>query len=429
MSVKSSRLELNVALSKLSRELDRLGNEDEVLRVAARRTAQALDCDCFGMADANPSDGSLMLRLFATGTGKAYKGAEYRLPRRKRQYVSVVAVEEERLVDIMDLADEAQFTDEFLEEHSLRTAIVCPVIVLGNCIGTIGVYDTAPRRIRDNELLLIESAARLAGVTISRVQAMRSLEAQNQLLATTMDCMGDPLAFLSADGKILQVNSGYERVFGYCSDEVRGRHFTDFFDRSDVDSVSLCLEVVGASQEALHVETTARPKYGPDKKITWSLTGIKSRNGTVETVVAVAAEEKFPEQGVETLIESGALDAGLDGFPELEDHRGERRQNERREFPYYQSIAPSPDGLMPALGEFFEVRCKDISPNGFAFFVRRPPTHRQFVVALGPKSSHVFLHAEVRHIQSCVLDGKRMYVVGCRYVGREKSWTEVAAEE
>jgi hypothetical protein len=98
--------------------------------------------------------------------------------------------------------------------------------------------------------------------------------------------------------------------------------------------------------------------------------------------------------------------------------KADRRRNERRPFPYKQCLAPMFTGEMPTPEMFREVRCQDLSSQGFSFRTPEIPDYQQLIVAFGKHGNLIYLTAEIVHITPITSEGRDMYLVGCRYIGR-----------
>jgi len=76
------------------------------------------------------------------------------------------------------------------------------------------------------------------------------------------------------------------------------------------------------------------------------------------------------------------------------------------------------DDQLPKLSAYKEIRCRDISPQGFSYVASRPPEYTQAVVAFGAHPNLVYLTAEVRHMTPHEHDGRKQFLIGCSYTGR-----------
>ena len=96
----------------------------------------------------------------------------------------------------------------------------------------------------------------------------------------------------------------------------------------------------------------------------------------------------------------------------------ELRASPRRFFQYRQMIAPVSDNAMPAAADFFEVDCCDISAGGLSFYLDRVPEFDKLIVALGKPPAVTHFAAQVARYVEKVNEGRRQYLVGCRFLGR-----------
>ena len=81
----------------------------------------------------------------------------------------------------------------------------------------------------------------------------------------------------------------------------------------------------------------------------------------------------------------------------------ERRGSQREPFHSVQRIAPRRRSELPDESEFFEVRCHDLTPNGFSFFVPRRPNFTSLVISFGAASERILVGAEVLHCDKVLL--------------------------
>lgn len=96
----------------------------------------------------------------------------------------------------------------------------------------------------------------------------------------------------------------------------------------------------------------------------------------------------------------------------------ELRTSPRRKYPYRQMIAPIVGQRVPSRDEFFPVWCKDLSGGGFSIYMENPPAFHNLIVALGLPPHVKFYRAEAMHVQPVELEGRRIFLVGCRFTNR-----------
>ena len=96
----------------------------------------------------------------------------------------------------------------------------------------------------------------------------------------------------------------------------------------------------------------------------------------------------------------------------------ERRSEARSDFPSIERIAALRGPDVPDESEFFEVKCRDLTKNGFSFFLPDRPDFDLLVVALGKPPALTYFAARVVRVAETEQDGKPSYLVGCRFSGR-----------
>jgi len=96
----------------------------------------------------------------------------------------------------------------------------------------------------------------------------------------------------------------------------------------------------------------------------------------------------------------------------------ERRSRTRSPYPYVQMMAPITGDNLPPAKEFHEIQCREISSHGFSFTAAHPPAHETIVVAFGVAPSLIYLSASIQHMTRSTIDGKKQFLIGCRYLGR-----------
>jgi hypothetical protein len=76
------------------------------------------------------------------------------------------------------------------------------------------------------------------------------------------------------------------------------------------------------------------------------------------------------------------------------------------------------DEALPPPSVFYEVRCQDISENGFSFLSPTVPTTSAVAIALGTNEPHLFMKARLVHFSRQDRDDGLVYQIGCQFTGR-----------
>ncbi len=134
---------------------------------------------------------------------------------------------------------------------------------------------------------------------------------------------------------------------------------------------------------------------------------------------------------MQAMSQPGMTDAGffslvhhvLHAHRSSESHPDERQ---RHRYSCLQLVAPFIGGHLPAISEFKQVLCHDLSLSGFSYLSDVAPNCEQVIVALG-KSPFILMAARVVHHSPTVIDGVRSEIVGCQFVARIEPGTASSA--
>jgi len=188
--------------------------------------AQSLEAVVRLIEDSSPD--SLCSILLVEGE-QLHLGAAPSLPDRYNRAIEGLAVGEgvgacgtaafrHQLVVVEDTQSDPLMQDyrELMCEHGLRACWSMPVVSTdGEVLATFAIYRAYPCRPKAEELELINTAARLAGIALARARAEAALvssEARFRELAENIDDV-----FYNVDprtGRLLYVSPGYEKVWG-----------------------------------------------------------------------------------------------------------------------------------------------------------------------------------------------------------------------
>jgi hypothetical protein len=99
---------------------------------------------------------------------------------------------------------------------------------------------------------------------------------------------------------------------------------------------------------------------------------------------------------------AAAADESLTAAPQKSGR--ENRQSDRYRFSVVRQIAPRAAMKLPKRGDFFPVRCCDVSSTGISFLLRQRPQVSAFVVALEINGKPRQLIADVKHCSDVLVD-------------------------
>jgi hypothetical protein len=126
--------------------------------------------------------------------------------------------------------------------------------------------------------------------------------------------------------------------------------------------------------------------------------------------------------GTQAISQPGLTDAGFFALVHhvLHAHRSSESdpdERQRHRYSCLQLVAPYVNGRLPAINEFKQVLCHDLSLSGFSYLSDAAPDCEQVIVALG-KAPFILMAARVVHHSTTVIEGVKSEIVGCQFVAR-----------
>jgi len=355
-------------------------------------------------------------------------------------------------VVVADLPREKRFHDHFLRKHGIRSAIAVPLKLQDRSFGSLAACSTRKCDFDDDDVLFVETIAHLVATTIARKKAETSLAEERLLANGVLETVEALVLVLDPQWQIVRVNRVCRQVTGFSLAEIRNRPVWNVFPvPEEVEMFQRILARLRKNESPVGYESYLLTKHSERRRIAWSYSATTGADGELESIIATGidiTEQREAEQRAQRA-EQAAEEAriamaamatadlpsslGDQAAPSADDRQlgsafgrlpiplnAERRKRPRRAYPYRQMIAPVIDGKLPDRNRFAEVQCHDIAAGGFSYFSSEPPRADTVVVALGIRPKVTYLTAQVAHVTRVEKDGKRVFLIGCNYVGRAK---------
>jgi PAS domain S-box-containing protein len=379
--------------------------------------------------------------------------------------MAAYAIHRGEVVAVTDLAADRRFTDAWLTEQGVRSAVVVPLHFHDQSFGMLGAFSNRPQQFARDDLLYAEMIAHLVSSNIARDRAAKILESERRFTTTVLQTVDALVLVLTPAGRIVRANSACEQMTGYTSAEVCDRSiWTALLVPGEADALKAVIARLQAGEGPQDHESFLLTKHAERRRIDWSFAVLMRSEAGVETILATgvditerrAAEDEIErvraieaesQRRLQAVLEelasqkaaaaraiataknfaesdssdnaSGGSGSETNPFHALpQGSRGDRRRRPRRNFAYFQRIAPTHNGRIPPLRMFRRVKCLDISAGGFSFLSSVTPNETDFVVALGNPPVVIHVAARVAHVTPTDFDGQPMYLVGCSYTGR-----------
>lgn len=332
------------------------------------------------------------------------------------------------------------FLDDPLLKLPIESAIVCPLISTDRCHGAIGLFHARAVQFTSQQLMVAEAVAHLLGSVAARGWAETALRRKEELVSALTNSMVSIMLVVLPDGTIVDSNRALAEISGFQAAQLKGRSlWSALLLPEELELVKKSFRKLDGGTGCERLETYLLTNRGERRRIAWSFSrsacdGQPALVGTgvdiTDRCVAVDRAARAEAAADEAKRALGELKSRIrDGEANMNEAarknhrlpRGidlDRRSRARREYPYIQLIAPLPADRVPQEAEFRETRCHDISSRGFSFLSVSVPQYDEVVVAFGTRQSAVYLTADIRHATPTEIDGRQMYIVGCRYTGR-----------
>jgi len=146
--------------------------------------------------------------------------------------------EQEKAVWIEDVFDDANFPRAgFVTQAGLRAAFGFPLIAGRRILGVMEFFGAHAQKPDDELLEMIAAVGNQLGEYIVRNEAQVLLTESEERFRLLVERVKDYAIFmLDPEGRIASWNSGAQRIKGYRTDEIVGKHFSCFYPPEDIAS-------------------------------------------------------------------------------------------------------------------------------------------------------------------------------------------------
>ncbi|MCJ7824308.1 MAG: PAS domain S-box protein, partial [Anaerolineales bacterium] len=195
-------------------------------------------------------------------------------------------------------------------EEGFVTYICAPLLVKDTLVGVLEMFQRSPRIPGEEWLECLDMLATQAAIAINSAKQYEELENRSEYLEqaveeatgdlrqskeqveTILDSSPNTVLLLAPDGTIQLCNSSITHAFGYLRDELQSEHVLELVDDSMVDSVTLALNNILASDDPISIEILAIRKNKTTFDAIVNLASIRHDNilqGIVCTITDISA--------------------------------------------------------------------------------------------------------------------------------------------
>ncbi|MEW8505770.1 MAG: PAS domain S-box protein [Candidatus Thiodiazotropha sp.] len=158
---------------------------------------------------------------------------------------------------------------ELVRKTPLRTCWSQPIISRsGTVLGTFAMYYTELKTPRDDELVLIKSAADLAAVVMDTVRAEKALHEVEERQRLLLDSSTDGIFGLDLEGRTIFVNPAAARMLGYSASELTNVHIHPLIHHSTIEG-----EPIGLDTCSMQAAATEEREIHRDNEVLWRQDG------------------------------------------------------------------------------------------------------------------------------------------------------------
>lgn len=338
-----------------------------------------------------------------------------------------------------NLPAETAYQDMFLRNLAVRSALCVPIHLNGEPLGALGVYCPDQRKFDTEDVGFAESISYLLAATIARVHAEDELSQQRQLAQSVLDSVDSLVITLDSQGSVLRMNGASEQLLGFSLAELGGKPWSAMLlNPHDAERFTAFFREALAGQEPRGFDVELLTKDGNTRSVRLRATLLAKQPHGRPTVVlsgvdrteinrlAEALHNNRPQSEPAMANPADSSPGGVAAAEAVSPFQSvgqpgwgnEMRSSPRRFYQYRQLIAPLIGDRLPARNRFFEVICEDISAGGISFYLDTPPDFKRVVVGLGQPPRLSLFTAEIVRVAQNEIDGRRQFLVGCRFTGR-----------
>ncbi len=130
--------------------------------------------------------------------------------------------------DILEINEPNNFEKD-LQTEGLRSYISIPLISLGILTGSLTVGKDVPDAFSSEDVTVAGEIADILAVAIQQIKSYEDLKRSEEKYRDLYDNAPDMYHSLDKDGIIIDCNKTWTKMLGYETEEIVGRHITDFF--------------------------------------------------------------------------------------------------------------------------------------------------------------------------------------------------------
>ena len=215
------------------------------------------------------------------------------------------------LVVVADIESDPLWADfrALALQHGLRACWSLPVQdPTGKVLATFAVYYRSQTAPHPDDLALVHRAASVVGIALERDIKDAALRASEERFRNTFAAAATGITITTLEGRYMEVNDAYCRMFGYTAQELLGLNIFDFVHPDDRYKFSD--QMHGLETGSLDSYISERRFLVRDARVVWvrsSVSALRDANGKVIARTSIVEDITLQREAEETLLETQRL--------------------------------------------------------------------------------------------------------------------------
>jgi PAS domain S-box-containing protein len=431
---------------------------------AARLTTATLDGDLIGVGEVGTDGTTLTLTITPIGAQDASAApVTQHLSLGPQDSMAGYALANAAPVATAKLAGENRFADPVLRKLGVVTALTVPLHLDDKPYGSLGIYRKQEHAFTQDDVRFAETIGQLLASSIARVSAEQQMQQMRTLFSTVLGAVDALILRLDMEGRLIRINRVCQQCTGFSLREIQGKLFCNVFVvPGEIDLFQRAFRAAVAGTTSQSFSSDLLTKDGRQRHIGWTLKVLRRQHGGNDSILLsgtdrtelveckkklqetktiaddatrslkqlrreMAEQESATLRRIAPTERAAEADSPAEGPAERDIAQpgdaasksgAELRTSPRLTYRYKQWIAPIYGRTMPSPSQLFQVTCENISAGGIAFYLENAPAFDHLVVGLGQPPDMTYFRARTVRVMERELDGRRHFLVGCRFTGR-----------
>lgn len=176
---------------------------------------------------------------------------------------------------------------------TIYQSISDPFVVLGHIIKTFGY----------TYILKAYFFSRMQITFLQKAQTERTLKNTQNILQSVFNYTPDSITIMDIEGRVLSVNQGFETVYGWKEEEVKGKLFRELMPELQ-ENIDKVVEEVSQGKSLIAYETIRQRKDGRKILINMTISPVKNEDGEVIQLAAISRDLTNQKQVEKKLLEA-----------------------------------------------------------------------------------------------------------------------------